>query len=52
MLQWQFDSVFNESGLYVFDNSWPIGSKLAAWGDFVNQDSLRRINGFKFTKSG
>ena len=48
--RWQFDNVFGETGLYVFDNVWPIGAKLSPWDGFVKQGDLRQINGFEYIK--
>jgi hypothetical protein len=42
------DEVFAETGLYVVDNVWPVGPKIAPWGDFVKQGDLRQINGFEY----
>ena len=47
---WQFDNVFGETGLYVFDNVWPIGPKLLPWDGFVKQGDLRQINGYEYIK--
>ena len=47
---WQFDNVFGETGLYVFDNVWPIGAKLLPWDGQVKQGDLRQINGFEYVK--
>ena len=46
----QWDNVFGEVGLYVFDNIWPIGPKLASWDGFIKQGDLRQINGYEFMK--
>ena len=48
--RWQFDNVFGETGLYVFDNVWPIGAKLLPWDGQVKQGDLRQINGFEYVK--
>ena len=48
--RWQFDNVFGETGLYVFDNVWPVGPKLAPWDGFIKQGDLRQINGFEYIK--
>jgi peptide/nickel transport system substrate-binding protein len=44
----QWDNVFGEVGLYVFDNVWPIGPKLATWDGFIKQGDLRQINGYEY----
>ncbi|HCL25110.1 MAG TPA: hypothetical protein DHW65_02025 [Dehalococcoidia bacterium] len=46
--RWQFDNVFGETGLYVFDNVWPVGPNLAIWDGKVKQGDLRQINGFEY----
>ena len=46
--RWQFDNIFGETGLYVFDNVWPIGPKLQPWDGFVKQGDLRQINGYEY----
>ena len=48
--RWQFDNVFGQTGLYVFDNVWPIGPKLATWNGLVKQGDLRQINGFEYVE--
>ena len=48
--RWQFDNVFGETGLYVFDNVWPVGPNIAPWDGFVKQGDLRQINGYEFIK--
>ena len=42
------DEVFGQTGLYAVDNVWPVGPKIAPWGDFVKQGDLRQINGFEY----
>ena len=42
------EEVFGETGLYVVDNVWPVGPKIAPWGDFIKQGDLRQINGFEY----
>ncbi|NQW24271.1 MAG: ABC transporter substrate-binding protein [SAR202 cluster bacterium] len=48
--RFNFENVFGETGLYVFDNVWPVGSKLAPWDGFVKQGDLRQINGYEYMK--
>jgi ABC-type transport system substrate-binding protein len=45
---WMYDNVFGETGLYVFDNVWPVGPNIAPWDGFVKQGDLRQINGYEF----
>ena len=45
-----FDNIFGETGLYVFDNIWPIGPKLGTWEGFIKQGDLRQINGYEYMK--
>ena len=45
-----FDNIFGETGLYVFDNIWPIGPKLRTWEGFIKQGDLRQINGYEYMK--
>ncbi|MCH8989167.1 MAG: ABC transporter substrate-binding protein [Chloroflexi bacterium] len=46
--RWNIEHVFAETGLYVVDNVWPVGPKIAPWGDFVKQGDLRQINGYEY----
>ncbi|MCI0898239.1 MAG: ABC transporter substrate-binding protein, partial [Chloroflexi bacterium] len=43
-----FDNIFGETGLYVFDNIWPVGPKLGTWEGFIKQGDLRQINGYEY----
>ena len=45
-----FDNIFGETGLYVFDNIWPVGPKLGTWEGFIKQGDLRQINGYEYMK--
>ena len=46
--EFYLDEVFGQTGLYAVDNVWPVGPKIAPWGDFVKQGDLRQINGFEY----
>lgn len=46
--EFYIDEVFGQTGLYAVDNVWPVGPKIAPWGDFVKQGDLRQINGFEY----
>ena len=46
--KFNIEQVFAETGLYVVDNVWPVGPKIAPWGDFIKQGDLRQINGFEY----
>ena len=46
--EFYLDEVFGQTGLYAVDNVWPVGPKIAPWGDYVKQGDLRQINGFEY----
>ena len=46
--QFNIDNVFAQTGLYVVDNVWPVGPKLADWSSFIKQGDVRQINGFEY----
>jgi peptide/nickel transport system substrate-binding protein len=47
-LEFMFDEVFGQFGLYVFDNIWAVGPKLELWEDHIKRGDLRQMNGFEW----
>jgi peptide/nickel transport system substrate-binding protein len=45
-----FDNVLGATGLYVFDNAWPVGPKLEPWDSHIKRGDLRQINGYEWIR--
>jgi peptide/nickel transport system substrate-binding protein len=47
-LNFMFNEVFGQFGLYVFDNVWAVGPKLELWPDLIKRGDLRQMKGFEW----